>query len=214
MRERMHLGRALAACCRRVSLRSLAAVTTAPSAQDRSSAARGVPAGTGRRRGRGPLGLCDPLCTPAMESRVPFWDIGQSKPMHDGHEVIPTPGGRKTGMPSAGSPARLRNGSSPPATSCGTTTASATRGVLVTAVVAILCTACSFAGLPPAGTPRASAPLPPGVTGPILPPSYVPEPGAILALALVGNRLTRTTPPPAREAARRTSAPDSTHGGG
>ncbi|MBV1798914.1 hypothetical protein [Siccirubricoccus sp. G192] len=92
--------------------------------------------------------------------------------------------------------------------------ASVARGVLVTGVVAILCTACSFAGLPLADTPRAMAPLPPGVTGPILPPSYVPELGAILALALVGEGPALTAPPPAREAARLTSAPDSTHGGG
>ena len=77
-------------------------------------------------------------------------------------------------------------------------------------MTALMCAACSLAEILPT-----LAPLPPGLTGPILPPAYVPEPEAILASVPAGERpARRVAPPAAREAAQPARGPDGSLGGG
>jgi hypothetical protein len=101
--------------------------------------------------------------------------------MHQGHD--PTSARRSWGRrtPAPRPPSQPRHGACSPATSLGAVAPGAARGALALGMTALVCAACSLAETPP--TP---APLPPGLTGPILPPAYVPEPEAILASVLAG----------------------------
>ena len=110
----------------------------------------------------------------------------------------------RSGMQVASPSASLRHRRASPAASTGAAAANAARGALAIGLTALQCTACSLARVPTADTP--SALFPPGVTSPILPPSYVPEPEAILASALVGEWPARDAPLAARETVRPANA--------
>ena len=127
--------------------------------------------------------------------------------MHRSHEPTPTRRNGGSGTPAAGPLALPRHGTSSLATSLGALAASAARGALAIGMAALVCAACSLAE-----DPAALVPLPPSPTGPILLPSYVPEPEAILAS--MNGRLMHHALPAAREGAQPSRGPDGTFGGG